>query len=115
MPREKLRILLQQLHEELDGTDGVEEKDRELLRTLTGDIDRALAAGSTESGAAAASGETGGAGTSSETGVTGASGDEDEGSLLERVDGEIKRFEGTHPTLSARLGRVLDQLSKLGI
>ncbi len=90
MPKEKLRKLLGEIREELEDTDSVEAEDRDLLRGLTADIERALAADP-------------------------AGPDTSEASLLDRMNESIERFEGSYPTLSAMLGRVLDQLAKLGI
>ena len=38
-----------------------------------------------------------------------------EGSLVERLRDAVRRFEGSHPTLTAITGRIVDQLAELGI
>jgi hypothetical protein len=90
MPDEKLSKLLEQLHTELDSTEAVDEKGRELLRTLNADIEELL--------------------DRSEVGRT-----EDDDSLLERWQDAIDHFEVTHPALTSALSHLMTVLNNAGI
>jgi predicted component of type VI protein secretion system len=81
-----LRELLEKLHAELGRTDAVDDRSRELLHAVEGDIREALAR----------------------------SGEQPE-SLSDRLRETIERFEGTHPALTEAVSRVLDALVKMGI
>lgn len=90
MTDKKLSKLLEELHHELDGTEAVDEKGRELLRALNADIEELL--------------------DRSEL----AQSDEDN-SLLERWQEYIDHFEVTHPTLTAALSHLMTALNNAGI
>jgi hypothetical protein len=88
MADKKLSKLLEELHVTLDTTEAVDEKGRELLRTLNEDIkellERSEGAGSDES-------------------------------LLERLQETIDHFEATHPTLTSAISNMMTALSNAGI
>lgn len=89
MTDEKLSKLLEQLHTELDSTEAVDEKGRELLRALNADIEELLdrsAGGQTEND-----------------------------SLLERWQDAIDHFEVTHPALTSALAQLMTALNNAGI
>jgi hypothetical protein len=88
MENQDLRNLLEQLHGEIEQTESVDEKGRELLRDLATDIGELLAR--------------------SEGGKT-------QTSILERLEDSISYLEVTHPTLTQTLTRVLETLSNAGI
>ena len=90
MTDNKLSTLLEQLHTELDSTEAVDEKGRELLRALNADIDELL-----------------------ERSEVGQSDDDD--SLLERWQAAIDHFEVTHPTLTNALSHIMTALNNAGI
>lgn len=90
MTDKKLSKLLEQLHTELDSTEAVDEKGRELLRALNADIEELL--------------------DRSEVGRT-----EDDDSLLERWQDAIDHFEVTHPTLTSALSHLMTVLNNAGI
>ena len=87
MATDHLRELLESLHAELRRTDAVDERSRELLRAVEGDIQDALAR----------------------------AGDAQSDGLVDRLRETIDRFEGTHPALTEAVSRVLDSLVKMGI
>jgi DNA-binding PadR family transcriptional regulator len=88
MPDKNLGKLLEQLHVQLDNTEAVDEKGRELLRALKEDIQELL--DRSESGQA-------------------------EDSLLERLQDVVDHFEVTHPSLTSALSQILTSLSNAGI
>jgi len=90
MTDNKLSTLLEQLHTELDSTEAVDEKGRELLRALNTDIAELL-----------------------ERSEVGQSDDDD--SLLERWQAAIDHFEVTHPTLTNALSHIMTALNNAGI
>ena len=90
MTDNKLSTLLEQLHTELDSTEAVDEKGRELLRALNADIDELL-----------------------ERSEVGQSDDDD--SLLERWQTAIDHFEVTHPALTNALSHIMTALNNAGI
>jgi hypothetical protein len=90
MTDEKLRTLLEQLHGELARTESLDEKGRELLRGLSGDIRGLL----------------------ERSGDTGPRSDE---STLRRMQDAIDHFEVTHPTLTQALSEMMTILSNAGI
>jgi chromosome segregation ATPase len=90
MTDKKLSKLLEELHHELDGTEAVDEKGRELLRALNADIEELL--------------------DRSEL----ARSDEDD-SLFERWQAAIDHFEVTHPTLTTALSHLMTALNNAGI
>jgi chromosome segregation ATPase len=89
MTDNKLSTLLEQLHTELDSTEAVDEKGRELLRALNADIEELLER--------------------SEAGQS------DDDSLLERWQAAIDHFEVTHPTLTNALSHIMTALNNAGI
>jgi len=86
MSPDQLRTLLEALHAELRRTDAVDDRSRDLLRAVEGDIRQALERS-----------------------------DEQPESLAERLRETLERFEGTHPQRSEAVGRVLDPLVQMGI
>ena len=90
MDNQELRKLLEQLDSEIEQTESVDEKGRELLRDLASDIGELLAR--------------------SEGGK-----DQSQTSMLERLEDSISYLEVTHPTLTQTLRRVLETLSNAGI
>jgi hypothetical protein len=89
MTDNKLSTLLEQLHTELDSTEAVDEKGRELLRDLNADIQELLKRSDGEGA--------------------------DDDSLLERWQEYIDHFEVTHPTLTATLSHLMTALNNAGI
>jgi len=88
MTDNKLSKLLEQLHSELDSTEAVDEKGRELLRALNADIEELLER---------------------------SEGGQSDDSLLERLQESIDQFEVTHPTLTSALSHIMTALSNAGI
>jgi len=88
MTDNKLSKLLEQLHNELDSTEDVDEKGRELLRALNADIEELLER---------------------------SEGGQSDDSLLERLQESIDHFEVTHPTLTSALSHIMTALSNAGI
>jgi Domain of unknown function (DUF4404) len=86
--QKKLTELLEQLHNELDNTQAVDEKGRELLRALNADIQELL-----------------------ERSESGQSAD----TLLERLQDTIDHFEATHPALTTALSHIMNALNNAGI
>lgn len=89
MTDQKLRELLEQLHQELERTDAVNEKGDELLRHLDADIRSLLKR-------------------------SGAKVEADE-SVLERLQDTVDHFEATHPGLTAIVSEMMTILSNAGI
>ncbi len=90
MDNQELRKLLEQLHSEIDQTDSVDEKGRELLQALGKDIRELLARSAEEPSQA-------------------------QPSMLERLENSISYLEVTHPTLTNTLSALLESLSNAGI
>ena len=88
MADNNLSKLLEQLHAELDHTEAVDDKGRELLRALNADIEKLL-----------------------ERSESGQSDD----SLLERLQESIDHFEVTHPALTSALSNIVSILNNAGI
>jgi len=86
MTDQKLRELLQQLHDELERTKSVDEKGREMLSNLSADIQKFL--DPTQ---------------------------ENPETLLERLQDAIDHFEVEHPAITAALSQMLNALSNAGI
>jgi hypothetical protein len=84
------RELLQQLHEEINNTQTVDEKGKELLRDLDGDI-RALLERSEEHPVQA------------------------HPSIVQNLESTLGHFEISHPELTALVSKLLDTLSNAGI
>lgn len=90
MDNEELRKLLHQLHDEIENTRTVDEKDSELLRDLEGDI-RAILDRSEENPVQL------------------------HPSFIQRLEGTLYQFEATHPDLTMLISKLLDSLSNVGI
>ena len=90
MDEQGLRKLLEELHKEIEHTQSVDVKGREMLHDLTGDI-RELLARSEEPSA------------------------QSRQSLLVRLEESISYLEVTHPTLTSTLSNLLESLSNAGI
>ena len=88
MPDKNLTELLEQLHDELDNTKAVDEKGRQLLRSLNTDIEELLDRSKDV---------------------------ESDDSLLERLQESIDYFEATHPKLTTALSQMLNILNNEGI
>jgi len=88
MDNNELRTMLEQLHSEIERTDSIDEKGRELLRELGDDI-RVLLARSEDEPA--------------------------QPSILHRLEDSISYLEVTHPTLTNTLSKLLEGLSNAGI
>ena len=87
MPTQKLKKLLQELEEQIEN-EALENDDlKRQLHDLKGSIERSLA---------------------------GQEEDKPE-TLVESAMDALREFEDSHPTLTMTLGRIMDQLSKLGI
>jgi hypothetical protein len=89
MEAKELQKLLEQLHAEIENTESIDDKGRELLRELGSDI-RDLLARSEE-------------------------GQLQQHSLLGRLEESISYLEVTHPTLTNTIARVMESLSNAGI
>ena len=87
MPERDLRPLLEKLHAELQRTGDLDDASRDLLREVEDEIQQALER----------------------------SGEAHPESFTDRLRETVDRFERTHPTLTEAVGRVLDQLAKMGI
>ena len=89
MAREKLRRLIDSLHDELDSSETLDDQSKVLLQQLIKDID-GIAAGDA---------------------ATSDAGEADAG----QVETAALKFESEHPKLSMILGEIMDTLGKLGI
>jgi hypothetical protein len=89
MPEQHLRQMLEQLHLELQRADTLDDRSRELLQSVLGDIEDLLARKQKR--------------------------DTPPESIVERLREAIGTFEKTHPTLTSAIGAVADALSSLGI
>lgn len=85
--KQRLREEVERLHEELSRSESLDAESRERLAQLAQDIESALER---------AEGE-------------------EAGGLAERLREATARFEESHPALTAVVGRIADQLSRLGI
>ncbi|MEI7845564.1 MAG: DUF4404 family protein [Chloroflexota bacterium] len=90
MDEQGLRNLLEQLHKELENTQSVDQKGRDLLRDLDDDIRQLLSR-------------------------SGADQPNTEQSLFGRLEESISYLEVTHPTLTNTLSKILESLSNAGI
>lgn len=88
MEKQRLRELLEQLHEELEKTETVDQGTGEVLTGLKQDISRLV---------------------QDETSIE----DEQEG-LTERLNDVVGHFEEDHPKLSMVIQHVLDSLARMG-
>jgi predicted component of type VI protein secretion system len=89
MKEQHLRRMLEELHTELQHADEIDDRSRELLRSVLDDIEDLLAREQKR-------------GTSPEV-------------IGERLREAVRAFETTHPTLTGAIGRVADALAALGI
>lgn len=90
MDNQELGKLLEQLHSEIEHTESIDEKGRELLRELGSDIRELLARSEDEQAQA-------------------------QPSMIEQLEDTISRLEVTHPVLTSTLSRILETLSNAGI
>lgn len=88
MDNNELRTMLEQLHGEIEHTESIDEKGRELLRELGDDIRELLAR---------------------------SEGAQTQPSVLKRLEDSISYLEVTHPTLTITLSKILESLSNAGI
>jgi hypothetical protein len=88
MPEQNLHQMLEQLHTELQNADALDDRSRDLLRSVLGDIEDLL--------------ERKKKGTQP-------------GSIVERLREAVIGFEKTHPTLTDAIGRLADALAGIGI
>ena len=89
MREQHLRQMLEQLHTELQRADTIDDRSRELLRSVVGDIEDLLERKQ--------------------------KGDTQPESIIERLREAVRAFEKTHPTLTDAIGRVADALAGIGI
>ena len=89
MREQHLRQMLEELRTELQRTDTIEDRSRELLRSVIGDIEDLLERKQKR-------------GTRPEA-------------IIERLREAIRAFEKTHPTLTDAIGGVADALARMGI
>ena len=88
MNRDRLRQLLAMLHQELGAAKSVDAESRRLMGTLMKDIDRVL-----DTSPAAPQ----------------------DGSLRDRLEQLLLRFEAKHPAVAASMHELVDALAKAGI
>ena len=89
MPKERLRQLVNSLHEELERTPEVDAEGRDLLRELTDDIEDLVGHESPQP--------------------------ESRDSAAERVESAAVRLEAEHPRVAGILSEIVDALGRLGI
>ena len=89
MPEQHLRQTLEKLHTEMQRADTIDDRSRELLRSVLADIEDLLERKQKPS-------------TPPE-------------SIAERLREALTAFENTHPTLTHAIGAVADALSNMGI
>ena len=89
MREQHLRQTLEQLRSELQRADTIDDRSRELLRSVLGDIEDLLERKQKR-------------GTEPE-------------SIIEQLREAVRAFETTHPTLTSAIGRVADALAGIGI
>ena len=93
MDKSKLQQTLAQVHAELADAESVDGDTRQLLTTLTDDIERLLEKDPPQPAAEAT----------------------DDGPLSKQVRGLVLQFESEHPKLTTALNQVADALAGLGI
>ena len=86
---EHLRQMLEQLHTELQRANTIDDRSRDLLRSVLSDIEDLLERNQKP-------------GTEPE-------------SIIEQLREAVRAFETTHPTLTSAIGRVADALAGIGI
>ena len=89
MPRDQLRDSIAHLQEELSAGDPLSAEDREQLESVLGEVSGILESDEPESSPSAGA--------------------------FDHLPTLVERFETTHPSLAAVLGRIADSLSQLGI
>ena len=89
MGEQRLRQMLEQLHAELQRADTIDDRSRELLHGVLGDIEDMLQREQEQS--------------------------PQPESIIERLREAVRTFEKTHPTLTEAIGKVADALSSIGI
>jgi hypothetical protein len=89
MREQHLRQMLEQLHTELQRANTIDDRSRELLRSVLSDIEDLLARDQKR-------------GTQPE-------------SIIEQLREAVRAFETTHPTLTNAINGVADALAKMGI
>jgi hypothetical protein len=89
MREQHLRQMLEQLHTELQRADTIDDRSRELLRSVLGDIEDLLERKQKR-------------GTQPE-------------SIIQQLREVVRAFETTHPSLTSAIGRVAEALAGLGI
>ena len=82
--------LLQQLHDEISNTQSIDEKGKELLRDLDGDIHALLERSDEHS-------------------------TQEHPSIIQNLESTLSHFEATHPELTTLVSKLLDTLSNAGI
>ena len=87
MSDQKLRELLNQLHDEIGRPDKVDAKGSALLRDLDGHIHELMER----------------------------SEEKPQPAVIENLENSVRHFEGTHPELTMAISRLLDTLSNAGI
>jgi hypothetical protein len=85
MNNPELRDLLEKVHAEIEQTESIDDKGRELLKHLDADIRRLLDSPENTEG------------------------------VVEQMESAIQHFEVTHPVFTATLGRAMEILSSAGI
>ncbi|MCL4201321.1 MAG: DUF4404 family protein [Pirellulaceae bacterium] len=101
---EKLKAIVRELETELHGLPTLDEQAAEVLQEAIREIQSALLS---RQQAAARHGETDLAAEDAET--------ESSGSLTDRLNQAAREFEGSHPTLTGILSRLIDGLGQMGI
>jgi len=86
MTDQKLPELLRQLHDELERTESLDEKGREMLIHLNADIQKFIDPA-----------------------------EEDDETIFEEIQDAIDHFEVDHPVITAALSQILNTLSNAGI
>ena len=86
MTDQKLPELLQQLHDELERTESLDEKGREMLIHLNADIQKFIDPA-----------------------------EEDDETIFDEIQDAIDHFEVEHPVITAALSQILNTLSNAGI
>ena len=89
MQEQHLRQMLEELHTELQRADTIDDRSRELLRSVLDDIEDLLEHKQKR--------------------------DTQPDSIIERLREAIRAFENTHPTLTHSIGRLADALASMGI
>ena len=89
MEQQKLRELLESLHQELEHVDSIDDATSTVLQRLREDTQRLLADQSSVASA--------------------------DSSLVERMNHALEHFEEAHPKLSVTIQHVLDSLAKMGL